>query len=75
MYFLNTLITNIDSTQLLEELGNITRWLQAFGVIFVLWLIFQIINTFINQKKIKRLNKIEKRLETIEKRLKKSLRH
>ncbi len=55
------------------ELGKIGKWLQALGVIIVLWLVFQIFNFVINRKRIKLIEEMEKRVDRIEKKIDKIL--
>jgi len=57
--------------EILNQLGAIGKWLQAIGIIFLLWLIFQVTNFIINGKRISKLNSIENRLETLDKKLNK----
>ena len=49
--------------------GSIGKWLQAIGIIIILWLIIQIINWFYNRKKTKNLYALNERMERIEKKL------
>jgi len=51
------------------ELGKIGRWLQAIGIIVILWIVFQIVNFIINRKRMKRLDLIQERMENIEKKI------
>ena len=53
-------------TSLTLELGKIGRWIQAIGLVIVLWLIFQIIILINNRIKRKKLYAIEERLQRIE---------
>ena len=62
-----------DATNIILELGKIGRWLQALGIIIILWLIFQIIALINRRIHRKRLYTIEERLENIEKKLDKAL--
>jgi len=48
------------------QLGSIGIWLQAIGVIVVLWLIFQIIAFILNLKKERKLKRMEASIERIE---------
>lgn len=57
--------TDVLSTLTLE-LGKIGRWIQAIGLVIVLWLIFQIIILINNRIKRKKLYAIEERLQRIE---------
>lgn len=59
--------------QVILKLGSIGLWLQTIGLIFVLWLTFQIINWIINRKRIKRLDSLVEKLDNIEKKLDKAI--
>ena len=63
--------SNSTITDLIYELGNIGRWLQAIGIIIILWLGFQIVNLIYNYKKRKQLKLIEDKLLKIEKKINK----
>lgn len=73
-------ITNITSVstdafnQFVIEIGKIGLWLQAIGVLILLWLIFQAISIASNTIKRKKLTAIESRLSVIEKKLNQALR-
>lgn len=65
----DVVISNISSDAFLQtvaEVGQIGNWLQALGVIVILWIIFQIISLIITLKKMKRLNLIMTHLERLE---------
>jgi hypothetical protein len=51
---------------LIGELGKIALWLQAVGVVIVLWIIFDIINVTLNFKRRKYLKKIDSKLKDID---------
>jgi cell division protein FtsX len=51
------------------ELGKIGNWIQAVGIIVILWIIFQIIILINNRIRRKKLYSIEERLESIEKKI------
>lgn len=53
-------------TELIYELGSIGKWLQALGIIVILWIIFQIINFIYNYKKRNQLKNIEKKMSILE---------
>lgn len=55
---------------ILLELGKIGRWIQAIGLVIILWLIFHIIVLINNRIKRKKLYAIEERLQRIENMLK-----
>lgn len=48
------------------ELGRIGLWLQAFGVLIIFWIIFQLISLWVNRKSQKTLFLIKKDLKRIE---------
>ena len=54
---------------LIAEVGQLALWLQAIGLLVVLWIVFQIIFLFIEKKKKKRLENIEQRINAIDKKL------
>jgi uncharacterized membrane protein len=69
-------VTNVSTTalaNLIKEIGQIGLWIQALGLVIVLWLIFQIIAVINNRIKRKKLYTIEQRLENIEKKINKIL--
>lgn len=51
------------------ELGRLGKWLQAVGIIVILWIIVQAVTLFYNRKRRKLLEKINERLERVEKKL------
>jgi purine-cytosine permease-like protein len=59
---------------LLIQMGNIALWLQALGGIIVLWLIFQIVNFFINRKRMKEIYTIKEDMKRMEGKLDRLLR-
>ena len=56
-------------SSLITEVGQLALWLQAIGVLVVLWIVFQIISLFIEKKKKKKLENIEQRINEIDKKL------
>lgn len=54
---------------ILIELGNIALWLQALGGIIVIWLVFQIVNFFINRKRMKEIYTIKDDMKRMESKL------
>ncbi len=60
-------------TELIAQLGTIGKWIQAVGLVIILWLIFQVIILINNRIRRKQLYKIEERLDNIEKKLDKIL--
>ena len=55
--------------ELITELGRLGKWLQAFGVIIVLWLIFQVVSLIVNLKKKKILDNIQKDIKNLGKKI------
>ncbi|MFH1787295.1 MAG: hypothetical protein ABH811_00690 [archaeon] len=52
-----------------SELGKIGNWLQAIGIIVVIWIIIQVVNFIFNHKKKNYLKSIEQRLKQVEKKI------
>jgi len=59
--------------ELIIELGKLGKWLQALGIIILLWLIFQIVSLIIRIKKNKKLKDIQHRLSNLERKIDKVL--
>ena len=57
------------ATVLISELGKIGNWLQAIGIIVILWIVFQLISLIVDYKKRKALYRIEKQLKVLEKKI------
>ncbi|MFH1327205.1 MAG: hypothetical protein ABIH59_03705 [archaeon] len=55
------------------ELGRLGKWLQAIGIVILLWLIFQIISLIMGIKKNNKLKDIQNRLSKLERKLDKGL--
>ena len=53
-------------TDIILELGRIGAWIQAVGIVVILWLVFEIIILINNRIKRKKLYAIEDRLQNIE---------
>ncbi|MDO8509050.1 MAG: hypothetical protein Q7S27_05185 [Nanoarchaeota archaeon] len=51
---------------ILKEIGLVGLWIQAVGLIIILWIIFQIIILVNNRIRRKQLYEIENRLKKIE---------
>ncbi len=60
-------------TNLVERIGQIGTWIQAIGLVIILWLIFEIILLINNRIKRKQLYKIENKLQTLENKIDKLL--
>ena len=57
----------------LVELGRLGLWIQTLGIVVVLWIIFQLINFFINRKRIREIYNIKKDMVRIENKIDKIL--
>ncbi|MGV8131056.1 MAG: hypothetical protein ACP5N7_03055 [Candidatus Pacearchaeota archaeon] len=56
---------------LVVELGQVGLWIQAVGLVVILWIIFQAITMYYNRKRRLILVEINERLKKIELKLKK----
>lgn len=56
---------------LVVELGQVGLWIQAVGLVVILWIIFQAITMYYNRKRRSILVEINERLKKIELKLKK----
>jgi hypothetical protein len=54
---------------LVTEIGQIGLWLQAIGVIVVVWVIVWIIQVVINWKRIKMIKRFKEDIDRIEKKI------
>ena len=64
----------IDVSQgVLTEIGKLGLWIQALGIVVILWVVFQIVNFFINRKRIKEIYNIKKDMVRIENKIDKIL--
>ncbi|MBT96810.1 MAG: hypothetical protein QF567_01740 [Candidatus Pacearchaeota archaeon] len=65
-------VVNI-STEVLSsailEVGKVALWMQAIGILLVLWISFYIIMFFQDRKKLKKIDSIKKDVIRIEKKL------
>ena len=56
-------------SDLVLQVGFLGKWLQAIGIVVVLWIIMQIANWMLERKQIKKLNDIEKIIQRVEKKI------
>jgi hypothetical protein len=61
------------AADVIVEISRVTRFMEAFGLIIALWLVFQVIALIVNRKKRKALYRVEDRLKVIERKLDKVL--
>jgi hypothetical protein len=60
-------------TEIFFEIGRIILWLQAIGVVVIVWIIFELIALIVNRKKRKAIYSIKNDLVRIEKKIDKIL--
>ncbi len=51
---------------LIKDIGQIGLWIQAVGIVIILWVVFQVIILINNRIRRKQLYEIENRLKRIE---------
>jgi L-lactate permease len=51
------------------ELGRVGKWIQAVGLLVILWIVVEAITLYFNRKRRKLLESIDKRLVKIERKL------
>lgn len=54
---------------LIGEIGQIALWLQAVGVVVVLWIVFQIVILYFNHKRMKEVYQIKEDMKRIERKI------
>ncbi len=64
---------NEEVINILTQIGSLTTWLQALGIVFIFTIIFQIIAFIVNKKKLKELENIKISLTSVEDKLNKLL--
>ncbi|MEK6800609.1 MAG: hypothetical protein AABY10_06550 [Nanoarchaeota archaeon] len=57
----------------IKLLGKIGLWLQAIGVVIILWTILHIVNWFLNRKRLKEIYSIKEDIKRIEEKIDKIL--
>lgn len=62
-------------TDVLRDVGQIGLWLQALGVVVVLWIIFQVIAFWYNRKRMKEIYAIKKDMRRLEGKIDKILKN
>jgi len=51
---------------ILADVGEIGLWIQAIGLLVVIWLVFQTVNLFLNIRRVYRIEKMKKKIDSIE---------
>jgi len=54
---------------IIVTLGKIGLWIQALGIVVVLWIIFQLFNFFINRRRMKEIYTIKEDMRRMENKL------
>lgn len=54
------------SAQLITEVGRIGLWMQALGLVVILWLFFEVTSFIINRKRMKEVYAIKDDMKRIE---------
>ena len=54
---------------LVASLGKIGLWLQAVGIIVIIWIIFYIVDLFINVRRMKEVYRIKDDMKRIERKI------
>lgn len=58
---------------IIVALGKIGLWIQALGIVVVLWIVFQLVNFFINRRRMKEIYTIKDDMRRMEGKLDKLL--
>lgn len=72
----DVIISNISSEAFLEtvsEVGRIGNWMQALGIVVILWLIFQVFNVVALWHKLRLLASMQENLNRLELKMEKKL--
>ena len=62
-------VVNSTSIGLIKEIGQIALWLQAVGVLIIIWMIFMFVNFIINRKRMKEIYHIKSEMDKMDKKL------
>ena len=61
------------SALIIEELGKLGKWLQAIGIIVVLWLVFQIVNLILRWRWWKEILVLKEKIDNLDGKINKFL--
>jgi biopolymer transport protein ExbB/TolQ len=53
-------------TAVVAEVGSVLLWMQALGIILMLWIVFEIVTLYFNQKRMHEVYKIKEDMARIE---------
>ena len=59
----------LDPTSIVLELGKIGRWIQAVGLVVILWIVVQAVNLFFNRKRRKIMEQVGKDVARLEEKI------
>lgn len=59
-------VLNATTPDLVLELGRLGKWVQAVGLVVIVWIVIQIVNYYFNKKRLKMLDKFKEDIERIE---------
>ena len=51
------------------EIGKLGKWIQAVGLVVIIWIIIQIINYYFNRKRMKAIEGFHEDIKRIEKKI------
>ena len=54
---------------IIESIGEIGLWIQAIGLLVIIWLVFQVVNIIVNIKRGIYLRTMKKKIDVIEKKV------
>ena len=58
-----------DPTELFLEIGKLGKWIQAVGLVVIIWVVVQAITLYFNRKRRRMLEDIQKKVEKIDRKL------
>lgn len=64
----------VEVAEVLTKIGEIGLWIQALGLIVILWIVFQVVNFIINRRRIKEIYAIKEDMKRMENKLDRLLR-
>lgn len=64
----------IEDANIILELGKLGKWIQAVGLLVILWIVFNAINMYFNRKRRKLLERIDMDVKRLEEKVDKLLR-
>ncbi len=59
-------LLEVSSSGILGEIGRIGLYLQALGIVVILWIIFEVCAFFVRRKRMKEIYKIKEDIQRIE---------